>query len=261
MLDSDLIGFELEALSLLLRLWATPETVKRRSANWEDKIPKLRSAIIAGMGTGVHEMRLPRELVAAEYRNAHRAVKWLKKYCKAEECDARRLQRSLVAIRVPHEVEGLRFERPAPIPHNCVKDICPKLAGKGSTPSEVSYWLVGQRLVAGTKKVKIAAAKATPKRHRLSETQQLLIGVFLDLCSSARSDQVYGVLAKILNTLFRTQCHILVVYYLLQKAHTVVGKELFQGEYDLEKVRELCDMVCAERNLPEFQPFLRLIGE
>ena len=72
---------------------------------------------------------------------------------------------------------------------------------------------------------------------------------------------MHKLLAKILNTLFCTECRVLLVYYLLQRAHMVVDEQLFQGKYDLEKVGELCDTACADRNLSGFQPFLRLIGE
>ena len=57
----DLVGLELEALSIMLHHWATLEGVVKRKDEWKDKMPVFRKAVIAGRHTGAGSERLSRK--------------------------------------------------------------------------------------------------------------------------------------------------------------------------------------------------------
>ena len=258
----DLIGLELETVSLLLHFWAEPEAVKRRKANWKDKLPKLRSAVIAGMGPGGSERSAPRELVNSEYRMIHKATEWLKSRYK-QKLDS--IGQDVCSIRVPYEIEKGKtrfvFERPIPIPPENLKSALQALLTKGATPSEAAYKITGSRLRCGGKKVKDAASEKAFKRTDITEGQRLLISVFIDLCSLPEKKLPADVLARMLYTLFYSGCHVLVLVYLLNNVHSVRQK-LFIGDHNYDKIKELCNFVVrGTKERIAFKPFLRLITE
>jgi len=256
-LNKKLISFELEALSLLLHYWAEPSAVKKRTANWPDKLPRFRSAVIAGMGRGTHEKRTPRELVDSEYKEIYQALKWLRTECEEYEFDE--LTAQIVRIHIPCEMlgeRGLSF-RPIPLMAKDVRKICRHLLERDKKLSEIAYEVVGKRLRCSAKKVKEAAAKKSFKRFQISKSQRLLISVFLDLCSLPEKELRFDLLARILNTLFLNKCHLLIIYYLLQTAHTIETK-LFFGDYNFDDVEVLCESICPKIKKFEFSPFTRL---
>lgn len=259
-----LIGLELETLSLLLHYWAMPESVKRRQANWKDKLPKFRSAVIAGMGQGSSERSTPHELVNSEYRIIHKSIKLLKSNHKGK-IDAFALASSIKKIRIPFEFEKDRrkciFERPIPILKENITTFTNALLGKGTTPSTLAYTITGKRLRCSIGKVKEAASAKAFKRTKLTEEQGLLASVFLDLCSLPEKVLPMDILTKILYVLFCSGCHLLVIFYLLKNAHSIEQK-LFIGDYDYDKVEMLCDFVNSDKNkILEYQPFLRLLSK
>jgi len=258
-LRSELIGFENEALSLLLHFWAEPLAVKRRARQWDKKLPKFRSAVIAGMKKRSHEIHIPHELIEPEYRHIYEMLKQLREECKGEEHTE--IEKGIVeeCIQIPIRCDGqtYTFERPIPLMGKNVHSTLRQLLKRSKKLSEISHGVVGKRLKCGPDKVRKATAKKLPKRFTTSRNQRLLISIFLDLCSVPKKDLRLDLLALILNTLFLTKCHVLVIYYLLQNAHKMKTK-LFVGEYSTEQVEELCLFLSPESQVSEFKPFIRL---
>jgi hypothetical protein len=261
-LSEELIGFELEALSLLLHYWALPSVVKKRSANWKDKFPKFRSAVIAGMGKGFHEKLTPRELVFSEYKEIYESLKWLRKECENYEVGelATRLAEIPILRELTYNRKSLFVDRPIPIAIQDTDKFCGNFIGpKKKELSEIAYEIVGKRLQCSPKKVKDSTLEKNFKRAKVSKEQGLLISVFIDLCSLPEKDFRRDMLAKILNALFETKCHVLILWYLLRKAHAIKAKpdnKLFVGKHDFEKIEDLCRVITAGSSPLSYRPFL-----
>jgi hypothetical protein len=266
-LSEELIGFELEALSLLLHYWALPFVVKKRTANWKDKFPKFRSAVIAGMGKGFHEKLTPRELVFSEYKEIYESLKWLRKEC--ENYKMSELASRLAEIPIIRELtcNGKPFfiDRPIPVVIEDADKFCRKLLGRKKEKKELSdiaYEIVGKRLQCSPKKVKDSTLEENFKRAKVNKEQGFLISAFIDICSLPEKDFRRDMLAKILNALFETKCHVLILCYLLRKAHAIKTKpdnRLSVGEYKFEQVEDLCRAMTANSHPLSYRPFLRLI--
>lgn len=258
--NKKLVGLELEALSLLLHFWAKPKVVEKRKKQWDKKIVKFRKAVIADTGRGKHENHIPRELVHSEYKTILHALRWLKNKCKKD--DFRNVQAYLEGILVPYEVKKrkafFKYERPIPLCSNTAVANLKKLFSGTEDLSRVAHKVVGKRLGCSAQKVKDATWGKKGKRLKLTKLEQLLISVFLDLCSEPEDQVQISVLLGILNRLFAMKTSLLIIYYLVQRAHSVVGKELFIGKYDMEEFEKFCDSACGYSESFSYQPFLRL---
>ena len=259
-LNLGLAGLELEALSLLLHFWAEPDVVKKRGDQLGKKLSMFRSAVITGVGKGKHEKHIPRELVYSEYRTICEALKNLRKKAKkVNPTDYEQwLRIEYVEHEVPYEGQQLTFERPAPLCAENAGAVLKELLNGDKKLSELAHTIVGERLGCGDQKVKDAIEKKKKKRSSLSVAQRLLASAFLDICSMPEHTVRLDMLALLLNTLFWTECSVLVIYYLVQRSHFVVGKRLSVCDHDFEDLEQFCEAVCPNRQPLGYEPFLRL---
>ena len=258
--QSKLTAFELETLSLILHHWAKQEVVKKRADKWGDKLPKFRSAVIAGEGSGRREKGVPHEIADSEYKIIHHAVRWLQKE-RNERTSITQLVDWLKNNKVPYEVNfpeiQFTFERPVPLPIEQDTELLGDIIASKYRPSEIARRIVGERLGCSERKIKKASATKTKKRTEISFNQGLLMSIYLDLCSLPERDLPKEQLLKLLNTLYSSGFHLLCIYYMVQRSHAI-KKKLFVGYYDLAKVEKLCQIICPESKRLEYEPFLRL---
>lgn len=258
-INMQLASLEMEALSLLLHFWSEPDNVEKRI----EKIDAFRKAVIAGIGRSKSEKHVPRELAYSEYKSILYALRYLKKKCKKD--DPVEIQKNLQGILIPYEINGCEYEKPTPLCTSTVENDLKALLCGTEEVSRIAYRIVGVRLGCGAGQVKVSTFKSKIKRVQLSELQQLLISVFLDLCSEPKDKLRFDALVNILNWLFRLETHVLIIYYLIQRAHLVVGESLFTGEYDFNELQVLYDSVCGDSDTDEFdaslsyRPFMRLL--
>lgn len=269
MIRPPLAPLEFEALSLLLGYWATTEPSKGRGLKLANKLPIFRAAVISGMGQGVREKGVPAELATAEYRVILRAMQWVRKNQPTLRSPGKRVQ-WLRRARIPcGDLEGeneIIFERPVPIATKAIACVSQDLTGN-YRPSEIAREVTAKRLGCSAKKVKNAVrlgrsgfkvkSRNCEKPIEVSSAQALLISILFDLCSSDDEGLPLELLAKILAVLFSTGCHLLVIYYVIQRAHALTEK-LYVGHYDLSEVERLCAAVCPEVRELNYRPFVRL---
>ncbi|MHA2064213.1 MAG: hypothetical protein ACXABY_07515 [Candidatus Thorarchaeota archaeon] len=265
-MKSRLMGFEYEALSLLLHFWATKNSHRNRSKKWPIKLSKLRQAVIAGTRKGMHEKRIPRELVFVEYNNTMEALRQLKQQLHSydyflETIGSGAINLIKIRYKATYKGEIVEFTRPVPVPQKgAVRTVKMFLAGS-KQKSETAHDIVGKRLRCSTSKVEDNVLSGLPKRHHPQAFQQVLVGIFLDLCSLGPRVGDMPLLAKILKVLFSTKCHLLMIEYLIQNAHRVEQK-LFTGEYDTYALCETCDNILRQAKDEDkicFEPFTRLV--
>lgn len=255
-INMQLASLEMEALSLLLHFWSEPDNVEKRI----EKIDAFRDAVIAGIGKNKSEGHVPRELANSEYKSISYALRWLKNKCKND--DPVEIQKRLPGILIPYKIDGHEYERPVPLYCSTVGNDLESLLGGTEQLSRIAYRIVGMRLGCGDGQVKGSTFKNKIKRVPLSELQQLLISVFLDLCSEPKDKLRFDALVSILNWLFRLKTHVLIIYYLIQRAHLVVGESLFTGEYDFNELQVLYDSICDDSDYDaslSYRPFMRLL--
>ena len=261
-INKKLAGFELEALSLLLHFWAEPKNIEKKEFQLEAKIKKLRAAVIAGIGKGNHEAHIPRELAYHEYKTIKFALQWLKTKCRKDGVDE--TLKNIEGIYIPHEVKTRNgkysMERSMPISLGDAPKIIKSLIGNSDDEkiSLLAHKIVAKRLGCSRQKIKDATLAKNEKRIELNSFQQFLVSVFIDLCSEQGDNMQTETLAYILNVLFNLKTPILIIFYLVQRMHTIVGKQLFIGEYDLEDLKTNCELVCENYESLSFEPFTRL---
>ena len=261
----DLLAFEFESLSLLLHFWAEKDFAGLKEEEKERmlaKVPKFRDGVIAGLGKGGHELRIPRELVYADYKTVLHALRFLNgRYCNYDEYakDKDRLQGVYIRYRLKKVCGKDPVERPIPVPMEDLDSTFEQLLDPETDKSRIAYNLAARRLSCKPSKIH----RGGPKRGRIKTTDihRYLISTFLDLCSIDNPcAEVRYTLATILQALFASGCHCLLLYYLILNSHKVTH-QLFTGEYAMDELRNLCKTIIGENSEFSFLPFVRLVSQ
>lgn len=255
----ELVGFELEALSLLLHFWAEPVNVEKRKNEWEDKITAYRKAIIAGKRTGTRR-KLEPEIIQAEFACLKTAVEHVQSE-REKKSGMFENERELAILQIPYRVDNVnKIFRPFPVPEGSLREIRNALINQSNDLNIVIYKIISKRFDVNQKTIKGYINSPDKERVKLSKNQQLLASIFLDICSdSGNNDKWQKLRAKILYVLCHSkpECKLIFLYYLVQTAHRL-KKKIFVGEYESKMIHKLCNVVCPGVKKLTNQPFIRL---
>jgi hypothetical protein len=257
----ELVGFELEAFSLLFHFWAEPANIKKRKADeWESKLIAFRRALIAGKSTGARR-KLEPEIIQAEFACLKSAFEYVQSE-KEKKPDIFKNEGGLAKLRIPYRINsGLNIFRPFPVPKSVLKEIWGAFINRTGDFDVVIHKMISKRFGISYKTIKNYIDDPEKIRIRLSINQQLLVSIFLDICSDSGNNGKWQQLrAKILCTLYRSkpECSVIFLCYLVQTAHRLKEK-IFVGEYESEGIHELCCAVFPDIEKLAYKPFIRLM--
>ncbi len=257
----DLVGLELEALSIMLHHWATPEGVVKRKDEWGDKMPAFRKAVIAGRYTGARRKIEP-EMIKAEFWCSKRAVEYVDSERK-RNCEKLKTENDLKTLQIPYQVsESFTFPRPFPVPEQNLRQVWNAIINRNNNFDIVARKMLSSRFDIVDKTVKRYLNDNEIRDFKPSENQELLMGVFFDICSDFENKNKWDKFkAKILCALYysKPRFRIMLIYYLVQTAHRL-NKKIFVGEYEPKLVNDLCKKVCPKIEKINYQPFIRLVS-
>lgn len=255
----DFISMELEALSLLLHHWASPEIVEKKKINWKKKMHAFRSAIAAETKKG-GVRKIEPELIRNEKLWVERAIKWA--WAQRDPGLTlpevkQMLQRSMVPCR---NKDNLEISRPFPVSEGFLGSLAEALISEDKISALTIIKAVADRLGVSEKTVQPLPEISKRKAVTLSEHQSLLISLFLDVCS-VRSDSAkwQRIRAKILNALYASECSIIFIYYLFKTVHNL-DSQIFLGNAEPDVFDDLCNKLCTETQDVDYQPFVRLFS-
>lgn len=255
----ELVGYELEALSLLFHCWAEPANVEKRKNEWGNKMPAFRKAIIAGKETGARK-KLEPEIIRAEFACLKTAVEHMQSE-REERPGLFSNERELAKLRIPHPINGSQgMFRPFPVPEDALRQIWAAFINRRNDFDVVVHRIISMRFGISLRTVKEYLRNPNKERFTLSINQQLLASVFLDICSdSGNDDKWQGLRAEILYALYMSEpeCKLIFLCYLVQTAHRLKTK-IFVGEYETKMIHYLCHAVCPDIKKLANSPFLRL---
>jgi hypothetical protein len=258
----NLIGLELEALSILLHHWADPAIIEKREKEWDSKIPDFRSGVASGVVDSGELYKIEVEFIHNEVFWVRQAIEWTQLHRPVSDVEKWLAE---VNVQCSYRTKTKRYakiHRPFPISKISLKEIAKVVSKKKKFVEPAIIRAAANRLGISEKTIKNALAgkrkKDSRALYKLSNEQSLLVSLFLDVCSdSSDSIVLQNVRAKILKALYCSGCSILFIFYLVQTAHRLNSK-IFLRDFDFSEIDKLCSDMPLHKKMISYSPFTRL---
>lgn len=255
---SQLVRFEIEALSTLLHFWAENRDDEQRPRAWRSRLPSFRVAVLKGLGEevtrrGPRSHKIPPELVADE-----RCVMLDMAQVICDECpeeDRHAIRKWLDSVEIPTTVDGCSsLTRSFPGPVQSLDSIARLLVGLRDPPASIAHEIVSRRLsvirVETARKAPRVASKLDREQPR-SRSQRVLASVLLDLCSYPPNAERLTLVARALDALCSSGYPPRMLYYLVQLAHKI-PKEISIRLPPEQDIESLCAAVAGHHTSNRF---------